>query len=718
MRQVLIFVFLFFFTLSASAQVDLTKARIAVATGTSHDQYVTKHYPGSRIIRVDNHIDLIPLLKADKADYGVVDMSVIKPIIEDHHMVIVDSALFVIPTAIAFRKEDTELRNQFNDFLRQIKKDGTHQQLKNRWMEQQNPVLPDIRTNGKVIRVATCASTFPYAYVKDNQIVGYDIELMLRFGQSKGYEIVFEDMKYMGMIAALLSHKVDVVAAAYNATEERKKQVSFSDPYLEDPSAVFTIDKNVPQRFVMPDVVGGTIEDTIKTIVGQRKIAVVEGTAQDVFLSKTFPSAQVMRVSDHSDSFLMLNSENASYVLCNIGVALEYIKNNPNTEIILSHLLRFNCCYAIGKNNPSLKEELNEFIAKTNTDSLYKYWFENLSDGKMPEIDLSKNTNVLRIGSSASATPFCFIANEEYRGLDFDLLTRFCQATGRRMEVVEMPFNALVASLAAGKVDILANSLVDTEERKKSVDFTIPYARNYSVILRSNQSAEVATKGIWDTFKDTFYNNLIVEKRYILILEGLWETIILSVFSILLGTIIGGVVCYLIMRKNRLLSTSGKVYVHVIRGIPILVLLMMNFYVIFAQLPISATWVAVISFAMNFGAYVSEMFHSSIVSIDKGQREAGIAMGFTSTQTFVHIIAPQAIARVLPVFKGEAISLVKMTSIVGYIAVQDLTKVSDMIRSRTFDAFFPLVLVAIIYFLLALAFTKLIDLIILKYIKK
>lgn len=146
------------------------------------------------------------------------------------------------------------------------------------------------------------------------------------------------------------------------------------------------------------------------------------------------------------------------------------------------------------------------------------------------------------------------------------------------------------------------------------------------------------------------------------------------------------------------------------RGTPILVMLMIVFYVVFAKSGLSATIVAILTFAMNFAAYTSEMFRSSIISIDKGQKEAGIAMGFTSSQTFVNIILPQAIKRVMPIYKGEVISLVKMTSVVGYIAVQDLTKASDVIRSRTFDAFFPLIVITILYFILAWIFGYALDL--------
>ena len=132
-----------------------------------------------------------------------------------------------------------------------------------------------------------------------------------------------------------------------------------------------------------------------------------------------------------------------------------------------------------------------------------------------------------------------------------------------------------------------------------------------------------------------------------------------------------------------------------------LVLLMIIYYVIFASVNINPTLVAVVAFGFNFGAYVSEMFRSSIQSIDNGQREAGIASGFSGVQTFIYIIMPQAIRQVLPVYKGEFISLLKMTSVVGYIAVQDLTKASDIIRSRTFDAFFPLIMAAVLYIIIA-----------------
>jgi polar amino acid transport system substrate-binding protein len=155
------------------------------------------------------------------------------------------------------------------------------------------------------------------------------------------------------------------------------------------------------------------------------------------------------------------------------------------------------------------------------------------------------------------------------------------------------------------------------------------------------------------------------------------------------------------MSPLAVLRGPARLYIAVLRGTPIVVLLMIIFYVVFGSVDINPIVVAIIAFGMNFAAYVSEMFRAGIESIDRGQKEGGIAMGFSPLQTFAYVMFPQMVQRTLPVYKGEFISLVKMTSVVGYIAVQDLTKAGDIIRSRTFDAFFPLIMITVLYFVIA-----------------
>jgi polar amino acid transport system substrate-binding protein len=224
-------------------------------------------------------------------------------------------------------------------------------------------------------------------------------------------------------------------------------------------------------------------------------------------------------------------------------------------------------------------------------------------------------------------------------------------------------------------------------------------------------TASVAAPGIHDLTKseqtgispfisslvNSFHSNIIEENRYLLIVSGLKTTAIIAVLSTILGTFLGALVCFMRMSRNPILNLPAKAYIFIQRGTPLLVSLMLMYYVVFASVDINPVPVSIIAFGMNFAAYVAEIYRAGINSIDKGQMEAGIAMGFTKFRTIVFIILPQTIRRILPVYKGEFISLLKMTSVVGYIAVQDLTKASDIIRSRTFDAFFPLVMVAILY---------------------
>ena len=200
---------------------------------------------------------------------------------------------------------------------------------------------------------------------------------------------------------------------------------------------------------------------------------------------------------------------------------------------------------------------------------------------------------------------------------------------------------------------------------------------------------------------ESFTNNLIAEDRYRMILDGLQVTLLITLFAALLGTLLGGLVCWMRMNRRKWLQQTAKVYIELMRGTPVLVLLMLMYYVVMAPMDATGIVVAIVTFAMNTAAYISEMLRTTIQGIDRGQTEAGLALGFTQRQTFFKIVLPQVVKAIMPVYQGEVISLLKGTSIVGYIAVADMTRASDLIRSRTFDAFFPLIVTAVIYFLMA-----------------
>jgi len=203
-------------------------------------------------------------------------------------------------------------------------------------------------------------------------------------------------------------------------------------------------------------------------------------------------------------------------------------------------------------------------------------------------------------------------------------------------------------------------------------------------------------------FKVDFTNNFITDNRWQYLTDGLLVTLEITLFAVLMGIIIGFVLAiirttYDKTGKLKILNLIAKVYITIIRGTPVVLQLLIIYYVVFATVPINKVVAAVIAFGLNSGAYVAEIVRSGIMSIDPGQMEAGRSLGLSYSKTMWYIVLPQAFKTVLPALGNEFITLLKETSVCGYIALVDLTKGGDYIRSRTYDAFLPYIAVALIY---------------------
>ena len=216
------------------------------------------------------------------------------------------------------------------------------------------------------------------------------------------------------------------------------------------------------------------------------------------------------------------------------------------------------------------------------------------------------------------------------------------------------------------------------------------------------------------SFKDKLYNTIIYDQRYKFILEGLKNTLLIALGAVVIGIVLGTVAAisrniYENTNKLKLLSLLSKTYVNIIRGTPSTLQLMIIYYVIFKQTNINIVIVGILAFGINSGAYVSEIIRAGISSINKGQWEAGYSLGLGYGKVMKKVILPQAIKNILPALGNEFITLVKETSIGAYIGIVELTKASDIIASRTYDYFLPLILIAIIYFTITFSLTKLVD---------
>ena len=454
-----------------------------------------------------------------------------------------------------------------------------------------------------------------------------------------------------------------------------------------------------------------------------KKVGTATGSNQEAVLQREHPNVDVMRFDTDIDMLQALRSKRCEAIVMDEHI-FYYYSNRSNEMVPIGLLYSAECGFCFQKgHNVEMREQLNAFLKQIKLDGTYDEiidrWIKNTHDAVMPEIQLPAEGDPIRVATSTACPPMAFYKNGELVGFDIEIILRFAASIGRPVVFSDMNFSGLIPSLVSGKQDIVCSGVNITEQRKRSIDYSDAYYICPAIIIIRTENSEgylaesavkEKTKFI-ETVKNSFRRNIIEEDRYLMLLDGLKTTSVISLLSCLLGTILGAMICWMRMNRNLILRHSASFYISLMRGTPILVLLMIMFYVVFAGTSVDAVTVSVITFGLNFAAYVSEMFRSSIENIDKGQTEAGIAMGFTPAKTFYYIVMPQAVKQVLPIYKGELISLVKMTSIVGFIAVQDLTKVGDIIRSRTFDAFFPLIMVAILYFILSWIFVKILDLI-------
>ena len=452
-----------------------------------------------------------------------------------------------------------------------------------------------------------------------------------------------------------------------------------------------------------------------------RKVAALTGCFQEAIIEKEYPEVEVLRIDNAADVVQALATKRCEAVVLDDYIFLYHSQTVKGLDYLEKPLVTATMGFCFGKNkNVELRLKFNEFLAKIKADGtyddIYNRWMYHANEAEMPDIPLPQDAEPIRIATCSTSPPLDFIKNGKLVGFDVELATRFAQYVGHPIEWSDMNFASVIPALISGKHDMIVAAVNITPARAEAIDFSDPYFECGSLIgIRAENSAkqtvgaEVGDKGLLEGIKESFYLNVIEEDRYLMIWDGLKLTALISLLAGLLGTLLGALVCWMRMSRIALFRNVAGIYVSIMRGTPVLVLLMLMFYVVFAGTSVDAVVVSIITFGMNFAAYVSEMFRSSIESVDRGQTEAGVALGFTPVQTFFHIVMPQAFKQVLPVYKGELISLIKMTSIVGYIAVQDLTKVSDIIRSRTFDAFFPLLMVALLYFLLAWIFASILD---------
>lgn len=438
-------------------------------------------------------------------------------------------------------------------------------------------------------------------------------------------------------------------------------------------------------------------------------IGAMNGTIDGQIAQEVLSGIEVVYYNSNIDLITALETGKIDAV---VGDDMTWIYYNNETggklRILDGYLKPFEFGYIFSKTDDgrALCNSLSSYIDELNSNGtlaeINSNWMDADGARKMA-VDYTKlpaTNGTIRMATTGDGPPFTYMEDGTIIGFDIDIVSRYCQEYGYGLEVITTNFDGLIPYVLSGRCDIGGAALTITEERAKSVEFSSPYYFGGTAVALYNTDYASAS-GLLGRLKDSFSKTFIAESRYKLFLKGILNTLLITILSAFFGTLIGFAVYMLCRKGNRVANVITNVCVRTIQMLPVVVLLMILFYIVFASADVTGVFVSICAFSLTFGASVFGMLTSSVSAINKGQTEAAYALGFSDRRTFFKIVLPQAMPIFLSSFKSELVSLIKATAVVGYIAVQDLTRTGDIVRSRTYEAFFPLISVAVIYFLLA-----------------
>ncbi len=441
------------------------------------------------------------------------------------------------------------------------------------------------------------------------------------------------------------------------------------------------------------------------------RIGVQIGTTGDIYVSDyegDEAGTKIERYNKGADAIQALKLGKIDCVVIDEQPAIQYVKQNSNLRIVEEEFTFEEYAFIVAKENTELLEQVNTALVKLQedgtVDTIVKNYIGSEDEvGKYPYLskEVERSNGILIVGTNAEFPPYEFHQNNDITGIDIDIMRAISDELGMELQIEDMAFDSIIAAVTSGKVNVGAAGFTVTEERKKSVNFSNTYTTSKQVIIVREDSS-FATAG----FAEKLYDNFVKDNRYQYILKGLGNTLMITVFAVTIGIIFGFLIAIVRTSHDRnggltILNAICKVYLTIMRGTPVMIQLLIIYYVILSSVT-NKILVAAIAFGLNSAAYVAEIVRSGIMSVDIGQFEAGRSLGLNYRQTMQCIIIPQAVKNILPALLNEFISLLKETSISGYIGLMDLTKGGDIIRSNTYEAFLPLIAVALIYLILVM----------------
>ncbi len=693
---------------------DFTGAEFAGNTGTVLDSLVDQVIDGGTWHYYDDATGMLEALKKGDVDCAPMDMPMATIIAKQRPEFAIFPGVIAEDSYGFVLKKGSAMTAQFSDIISEYTEDGTLDALKDKWMSGDESRMridwsaynTEPRTNG-VLRYVCEVSAYPMCYVGDDgNAAGYEVELLLMIADRLDMGVEISSTSLASIINFIQAGKADVASGCISITEERTAEIDFPTTYYKGGVVLLCRVENLAAEPALDSSV----------------IAVEVGTTTESAARETYPDAEYILVNSASDGFLAVQTGKAAAFAADKQVYESAVATGTaglrlHSDGVVGTPGEIAAAVSPLTEIPDALENINDFLAELEADGtledMRQRWFIE-KDYAMPEIAAAEEpVYTMRVATTGLFEPYSFYQDNTLAGFDVELMQRFALWCSAALEVETYDWNGIVPACASGKVDYIISGLFVTEERAESVQFSDPYLSTETVMVIAGAPAE-EENGFWDSLCESFEKTFIRENRWRLIANGLLVTLVISVCAAIGGTVLGFGLLFLLRSKNRLISTVFEAFCKLMQGIPALVILLIVYFVIFGSSDLDPIVAGTIAFSVMFAVSVAGTLESGISAIDRGQWEAATALGFGRSEIFGRIIMPQAICRILPLYKGEFVSMMETTSIVGYISIQDLTKAGDIIRSRTYEAFFPLLATAAIYFIVATIITHLIGCIELK----
>lgn len=691
---------------------------VALADDLDRQTCVLNVCPKAQILSQND--DLLGLLSVSegKVDAAVQGRTYLEKMIREtgvQNIRILEEPVLSYPCALGLSRHCAipDFENTVNRTLEALIQNGTLEEMWHRWFEQDNSEMPQILLDDEpawVVNAVTNGESPPFSFVKDEQLTGFDVELLYRICAENHWGVDLSHVQYPSMLLGLSTGKYDMASANLFVSEERAENVVFSIPFRSE-EIVMAVRNNSASSSSKQTF------SSISDLKNAKSFAIQTGTIFDTVIKEHFPQAKIQYYPTPADAAIALANGKVDAAVHDAPL-MEYISTCTEGTVLLPETLMQEDYYFIlspSEYGKRLQGEFNEWLAVQKqtgeAQRIYDFWCSKEEPENVFDFSALPNINGhIRIGTDVVGRPDSYYCSNSLAGYPVELIYRFCRDKGYSAELSVIDFGGALSSLASGKNDIFIALLSYTEERAQSVLYSDSIATGgIGILVRATE--EHKNGSFINAIQDGFEKTFIRENRWKLALSGLGITFLITVAGFLLANVLGAGLCACMMSRHRGLRILADGFDRIMQGTPMVVILMVLYYVIFGKSNISGIWVAVFAFGLNSGASLARLFYGAIIEVDRGQREAALAIGFTKFEAFKGIVIPQAARSALVSYFSEIISLMKGSAIVGYIAVTDLTKAGDLIRSSTYDAFFPLLSIALIYFLISFAILSLLKLI-------